>query len=86
MIEHDDHCPDKGDRRCDCEWEARVRADERERIAQAIEAQRMDLSGYTATGELWIDGHYVGVLGRTDYRIMNGVRDMDAHIARGGAR
>jgi hypothetical protein len=32
-VEHDDYCPDKGDRRCDCNWEARIRADEREREA-----------------------------------------------------
>ena len=68
------------------ERDARVRADERERIATAIEAQRMDLSGHIATGELWIDGHYVGVLRRTDYRMMNAIRDMDARIARGGAQ
>lgn len=31
MIEHADYCPEKGDRRCDCDYEVRIRADEHAR-------------------------------------------------------
>ena len=39
-IEHQNHCPERGDRRCDCAWEARVRADERAKVYRP-DAHRM---------------------------------------------
>ena len=44
MIEHEDHCPEKGDRRCDCDYEAQIRNDERERgdTAASMRAARAD--------------------------------------------
>lgn len=32
MIEHENGCPEKGDLRCDCDYEARVRAEERREV------------------------------------------------------
>ena len=43
-IEHDDYCPDKGDRRCDCDWEARVRADERAAVLADLRAKADECS------------------------------------------
>ena len=64
-------------------WEIEVaKKQERERIAQAIEAERIDLTGVIAPGELWIDGRLRLILHETEYRMVNAVRDMDAAIAR----
>lgn len=40
-VEHEDHCPDKGDRRCDCDWESRVRADALAPVVELLNTQRI---------------------------------------------
>lgn len=41
-IEHEDHCPEKGDPRCDCDRDARTRDATREEIAR-----KWQTSGWT---------------------------------------
>lgn len=51
-ILHADYCPEKGDMRCDCDYEQRVRADERKEMRRSVET----LGGYIRKRE---DGDYV---------------------------
>ena len=81
MIDHDPLCPgDMHDAWCECSFIAKVRADERERIAQAIEAEKVDPK---AQGRLTVENRDYP-LTRDDILIINGTRNRDAQIARNG--